>query len=49
MSVWLIDLYGGIGMKGEGPSKGDSARVFGAMTARQRVFDNAARIIRFAL
>ena len=38
MSAWLIQIYGGIGMRGAGRTTGASASMFGALTGRNRGF-----------
>jgi len=48
-SVWLIQIYGGLGMQGTGSDAGDSARMFGAMTARSKMFDQAKLLAKFAV
>lgn len=48
-SVWLIQIYGGLGMRGSGRDAGHAAELFFAMTGLRETFRRAHQFIEFSL
>ena len=48
-SVWLIELYGGLGLRGAGADEGSEAELFGAITMRRKTLRDMRTLERFAI
>jgi hypothetical protein len=44
-----MQLYGGLGMRGAGKDEGISAEMFGAVTARRKMFEEIKRLEQIAI